>query len=203
SGPVGCKKILEEYLPVPVIERSGESYTLNYNREKSVGRVKMFYGNFLVVLKAYTYMLSLGGNGLREVSESAVLNANYMLNGLRKYSDVEYSSPCMHEFVIGLESFKERTGVSAIDVAKSMIDKGFHPPTMYFPLIVHEALMFEPTETESKETLDNALMEICEILERAYTDAESLHAAPVTTPVGRPDEVVAARQPRLRYMFPE
>ncbi|MDL2236907.1 aminomethyl-transferring glycine dehydrogenase subunit GcvPB [Christensenellaceae bacterium OttesenSCG-928-K19] len=203
SGPVGCKKLLSAYLPVPVITKDDDGYHMEYDRPKSIGRVKSFYGNFLVALKAYSYLLMLGGDGLKAASVNAVLNANYMLHSLKDYSDVTYDSPCMHEFVIGLESFKKRTGVSAMDVAKSMIDKGFHPPTMYFPLIVPEALMFEPTETESRETLDASLAAIKEILTQAETDPEALHATPATTPVGRPDEVSAARNPILKYEFPE
>ncbi len=201
SGPVGCKAILEPFLPVPVVEKNGESYSLCYDRPQTIGSVKAFYGNFLVALKGYAYMLTLGGEGLREASVNAVLNANYMLQVLREYSDVEYASPCMHEFVLGLESFKDRTGVSAMDIAKGIIDSGFHPPTMYFPLIVHEALMFEPTETESRETLDAAVAAIKELLSGAEDNAERLHSAPHTTPVGRPDEVGAARNPVLRYDF--
>lgn len=201
SGPVGCKAFLEKYLPVPVVKKEGDNYVLDYDRPHSIGRVKMFYGNFLVVVKAFCYILSLGGEGLKDASVHAVLNANYMLRALEKYSDLTYASPCMHEFVLSLKGLKKETGVCALDVAKAMIDAGIHPPTMYFPLIVDEALMFEPTETESVETLDSALRALGAIFERAKTDPESLHAAPVTTPIGRPDEVKAARDPHLRYDF--
>ncbi len=201
SGPVGCKAFLEKYLPVPVVKKEGDNYVLDYDRPHSIGRVKMFYGNFLVVVKAFCYILSLGGEGLKDASVHAVLNANYMLRALEKYSDLTYASPCMHEFVLSLKGLKKETGVCALDVAKAMIDAGIHPPTMYFPLIVDEALMFEPTETESVETLDSALRALGSIFERAKTDPESLHAAPVTTPIGRPDEVKAARDPHLRYDF--
>nr|WP_147553981.1 aminomethyl-transferring glycine dehydrogenase subunit GcvPB [Christensenella timonensis] len=201
SGPVGCKAFLEKYLPVPVVKKEGDNYVLDYDRPHSIGRVKMFYGNFLVVVKAFCYILSLGGEGLKDASVHAVLNANYMLRALEKYSDFTYASPCMHEFVLSLKGLKKETGVCALDVAKAMIDAGIHPPTMCFPLIVDEALMFEPTETESVETLDSALRALGSIFERAKTDPESLHAAPVTTPIGRPDEVKAARDPHLRYDF--
>lgn len=201
SGPVGCKSHLEKYLPVPVIEEENGVYRLTEDRPQSIGRVKAFYGNFLVAVKALSYLLALGGGGIRKVSEHAVLNANYMLHALQKYSALSYSSPCMHEFVMDLSELKQRTGVSALDVAKALIDKGIHPPTMYFPLIVHEALMIEPTETESIETLDEAVQMIEEVIGMADTDPEILHNAPVTTPVGRPDEVTAARRPVLRFSF--
>ncbi len=201
SGPVGCKEFLKKYLPKPLVEKNGELYALDFDLPESIGRVKAFYGNFLVALKGYCTILSLGGGGLRQASMNAVLNANYMLHALREYSDLRYTTPCMHEFVLSLESLKDQTGVSALDVAKAMIDRGIHPPTMYFPLIVHEALMFEPTETESKATLDDAILVVREILKAAHENAESLHKAPETTPVGRLDEVGAARNPRLRYEF--
>lgn len=200
SGPVGCKAFLGEFLPKPVVvQRADGTFALDDDRPMSIGRVKAFYGNFLVALKGYCYILSCGGDGLREASLNAVLNANYMLHALEPLSDFHYPVPCMHEFVLSLESLKKRTGVSALDVAKCMIDAGIHPPTMYFPLIVHEALMFEPTETESRDTLDHAIAIVRNIVEQAQSQPDALHAAPVTTPVGRLDEVNAARNPRLRY----
>ncbi|BDF57531.1 putative glycine dehydrogenase (decarboxylating) subunit 2 [Christensenellaceae bacterium] len=201
SGPVGCKELLREYLPVPVVEKRNGSYYLNSDKPDTIGRVKMFYGNFLVIVKAFCYILSLGGEGLRQASMNAVLNANYMLRALEEYSDVKYDTPCMHEFVLSLKQFKKETGISALDVAKAMIDKGIHPPTMYFPLIVDEALMFEPTETESVQTLDGAIAAVKDILDRSRSDPQSVHRSPVTTPIGRPDEVRAARNPHLRYLF--
>ncbi len=201
SGPVGCKAHLKKYLPVPVVEEENGRYRLTEDRPDSIGRVKSFYGNFLVAVKAMCYLLALGSKGIRKVSEHAVLNANYMLQGLQKYSSLRYGSPCMHEFVMDLSELKQRTGVSALDVAKALIDKGIHPPTMYFPLIVHEALMIEPTETESIETLDAAIAMIEDVIAQAQTEPEALKNAPVTTPVGRPDEVAAARRPVLRYLF--
>jgi len=197
SGPVGCKDFLEKYLP-PVVQETENKFAWKVDETYSMGRVKAFHGNFLVTLKALCYMLALGGEGLKEASENAVLNANYMLRALEKYSDMKYESPCMHEFVLSLESLKKQTGVTALDVAKALIDYGIHPPTMYFPLIVHEALMFEPTETETVETLDEAVRALEEILK---SDPQRLHAAPTTTPVSRPDEVLAARKPKLRHEF--
>jgi len=201
SGPVGCKAFLGGYLPVPAVVKKKDVYTLDYDRPDSIGMTKMFYGNFLVAVKALSYLKSLGAQGLKQASMRAVLNANYMLDALREYSSYEYGEPCMHEFVMSLEKLKKQTGVTALDVAKMMIDYGIHPPTMYFPLIVHEALMFEPTETESRETLDEAARALKEIFETARTDPDKMKASPVTTPVGRPDEVGAARHPRLRYEF--
>jgi glycine dehydrogenase subunit 2 len=165
--------------------------------------MKSFHGNFLVVLRALTYITMLGGDGLKAASENAVLNANYMRSLLCEALPAANEGYCMHEFVVSLEGLKKETGVSAMDVAKSLIDAGMHPPTMYFPLIVHEALMFEPTETEGKETLDLAVEAVLNTLQRAKTEPESLHLAPVTTPIGRPDDVSAARNPILRYEFAE
>lgn len=189
SGPVACKEILSPYLP--------GCAAASDNAPKL--QVKGFYGNFLVVLKALTYMMTLGAEGIREACEGAVLNANYMMAGLRDLYPVAYGQRCMHEFVLSLEQLKKETGVSALDVAKSLIDYGIHPPTMYFPLIVHEALMFEPTETESKETLDEAIAVLRALHELAYSDAEQMHQAPHHAQIKRPDEVQAARHPVLRY----
>ncbi len=193
SGPVGCKSTLAPYLPA---SRLGEN-----PGPQSIGQVKAFYGNFLVVVRALTYILTLGAKGVREASESAVLNANYMMHKLKGTYQLAYDHTCMHEFVLSLEEMKKETGVSALDAAKALLDKGMHPPTMYFPLIVHEALMLEPTETESVETLDEGVQALLDIAAKAKEDPESLHACPVTTPIGRPDEVGAARNPRLRYTF--
>ena len=191
------------FLPDRLPQRNADG-TFGYAEiEQSVGRMKSFHGNFLVVLRALTYITMLGGDGLKEASENAVLNANYMRTRLKDALPAANEGFCMHEFVVSLEGLKKETGVSAMDVAKSLIDAGMHPPTMYFPLIVHEALMFEPTETEGKETLDQAADAVLSILARAKTEPEALHAAPVTTPIGRPDEVGAARNPILRYDFTE
>ena len=200
SGAVGVKDLLVPFLPNRhVVEKDGR-YTFE-DAEQTIGSVKAFYGNFLVVVRALCYMKMLGGDGMRDAAQTAVLNANYLKKLLEPYCDAATPGLCMHEFVLTMEHLKKETGVSAMDVAKSMLDYGMHPPTMYFPLIVPEALMFEPTETESKETLDWAAQTIAEILECAHTDPESLHAAPTRTPIRRPDEVRAARTPKLRYSF--
>lgn len=200
SGAVGVKDLLVPFLPNRhVVEKDGR-YTFE-DAEQTIGSVKAFYGNFLVVVRALCYMKMLGGDGMRDAAQTAVLNANYLKKLLEPHCDAATPGLCMHEFVLTMEHLKKETGVSAMDVAKSMLDYGMHPPTMYFPLIVPEALMFEPTETESKETLDWAAQTIAEILERAHTDPESLHAAPTRTPIRRPDEVRAARTPKLRYSF--
>ena len=190
SGPVGCKEFLAPFLP-------------GQGTEESIGRVKMFYGNFLVVVKALAYILTLGKEGIPEAAANAVLNANYMKAKLSDVYEMAYPGPCMHEFVMTLEGLKKKAGVSAMDIAKSMLDYGIHPPTMYFPLIVHEALMVEPTETEPKETLDQAVEALHEIYRKALENPEALHGAPYKTPIGRPDEVKAARKPVLRYHWEE
>lgn len=166
-----------------------------------MGRVRSFYGNFLVVVKALAYLITLGKEGIPEASAGAVLNANYLMKQLAGAYDMSYDTQCMHEFVMTLQGLAHDTGVTAMDVAKRLLDFGMHPPTMYFPLIVHEALMVEPTETESMETLDEAARVFLDILAEAKTDAESLHHAPHDCPIGRPDEVTAARSPILRYDF--
>ena len=203
AGAVGCKECLVPFLPNRLPVRKPDGSVGFADSEQSVGRMKSFYGNFLVVLRALTYITMLGGDGLKAASENAVLNANYMRALLKDTLPVANEGFCMHEFVLSLEGVKKETGVSAMDVAKTLIDYGMHPPTMYFPLIVHEALMFEPTETEGKETLDLAAEAVLNIIARAKTEPEALHASPVTTPIGRPDEVGAARNPILRYDFAE
>ncbi len=200
AGAVGVKKELAQYLPGAVSKRSGDAFVA-VTPESSVGSVRSFHGNFLVCLRALSYVLSLGGRGLREASQNAVLNANYLRALLKPHCPTSNEGLCMHEFVLTLEELHKETGVSASDVAKGMLDRGMHPPTMYFPLIVHEALMFEPTETETKEMLDEAATAIIELLEQAHTDPEGLHNAPVNTCVGRPDEVAAARNPIIRFAF--
>ncbi len=198
SGAVGAKNILKPHLPAEHPVKCDDTFKFD-SFDKTIGRVMCFYGNFAVTLKALCYMYSLGANGLREASEVAVLNANYMKNKLEKHCKVANNGACMHEFVLSLEDVKNETGVKAIDIAKGMIDYGLHPPTMYFPLIVPEALMFEPTETESKETLDYACDVVIGLIEKAKSDAEWLKNAPHTKTIGRPDEVTAARNPILRY----
>ena len=198
SGPVGCKEALKEFLPGPVACPAGGQTTW-VQPSKSIGQVKSYYGNFLVVVKALTYLLTLGKNGIQEASMNAVLNANYMMAKLKDTYEMAYPGPCMHEFVMTLNSLYHETGVSALDVAKGLLDNGMHPPTMYFPLIVHEALMVEPTETESRQTLDEAVEVFLAVYRQAVEDGETLHSAPYATPVRRLDEVRAARNPVLRW----
>ena len=199
SGPVGCKACLAEFLPSVRVD--GEEELRLTKAEHSIGEVKSFYGNFLVVVRALTYIMTLGREGITEASQNAVLNANYMMHKLKEQYQMAYDEVCMHEFVMSLSDLKKSTGVSAMDIAKGLLDHEIHPPTMYFPLIVEEALMVEPTETESKETIDEAVGVFRELYELAVKDAERLHNAPVSTPVGRLDEVKAARHPVLRYSF--
>lgn len=199
SGPVGVKKHLEPFLPVPTVEFDGSKYYLNYNRPQSIGPMKAFYGNFLVMVKAYTYIRALGPDGLRKVSEDAVLNANYILRRILEYYDLPYDRHCKHEFVVSPARIKKDTGVHTMDISKRLLDYGVHPPTNYFPLIVDEAIMVEPTETESKQTLDYFADALIAIAKEAYENPESLHNAPHTTVVGRLDEAGAARNPIIRW----
>ena len=200
SGPVGCKAMLAQFLPSPHVEEKDGKFVFAAP-EHTMGQVRSFYGNFLVVVKALAYLITLGKDGIPEASAGAVLNANYLMKQLAGAYDMSYDTQCMHEFVMTLQGLAHDTGVTAMDVAKRLLDFGMHPPTMYFPLIVHEALMVEPTETESMETLDEAARVFLDILAEAKTDAESLHHAPHDCPIGRPDEVTAARSPILRYDF--
>lgn len=201
SGPCGCKEFLIPFLPGYRVV--GDDVLSMKKPESSVGDVKAFYGNFSVVVKALTYVMMLGREGIKEASCNAVLNANYMMNQLKDIYDMAYDETCMHEFVMDLGKLMKETGVSALDVAKTLLDYGIHPPTMYFPLIVHEALMVEPTETESKETLDEAVAAFREIYEKAKSDGEALHQSPRKASIGRPDEVTAARKPVIRFEFTE
>jgi len=198
SGPVGVKRELEPYLPVPVIEKGENQYYLNFDRPKTIGRVRSHYGNFLVVLKALAYILSLGPKGLREVSEIAVLNSNYIRKNLEKEYHLEYKAPTLHECVFS-DKFQKKHGVGNIDIAKRLIDLGLHPPTMSFPLIVHGALMIEPTETESKRDLDLFVDAMKQISREAKENPEVLKSAPHATYVRRLDETTAARNPILRW----
>lgn len=194
SGPVGCKEYLSQFLP-----GMKNAAGCLAGGSQSVGSVKTFYGNFLVVVKALAYLMSLGADGIKESSLNAVLNANYLKKKLEACYPMAVGGLCMHEFVMDLSAMKEKMGISAMDVAKALLDAGIHPPTMYFPLIVHEALMVEPTETEGKETLDEAAEAFREIFEKAKTAPEMVREAPASAVVGRPDEVRAARTPILRY----
>lgn len=202
SGPVGCKRFLEPFLPgQKVVERDGALCMEPY--EKSIGMVKEFYGNFLVVVKALSYVLTLGPDGIADACKNAVLNANYVRVKLSDYYHMPFKQTCMHEFVMSLEQEKEEMEVTAMDIAKALLDHGIHPPTMYFPLIVHEALMVEPTETESKENLDELIAVFHEIYETAKRDPEYIRSSPHITMVKRLDEVNAARNPKLHYAFGE
>ena len=198
SGAVGCKEFLRCFLPGPVVTRDESGYHM-VSLEHSIGRIKDFYGNFLVVVRALTYVLTLGREGIPEAAKNAVLNANYMMKLLSEKYAMAYAGPCMHEFVMTLTDLHDGTGVSAMDIAKGLLDHGIHPPTMYFPLIVHEALMIEPTETESQETMDEVCKVFLELWDLAHENPQALHDAPTKTPVRRLDEVGAARNPVLRY----
>jgi glycine cleavage system P protein (glycine dehydrogenase) subunit 2 len=194
SGPVGVAPRLVEFLPTSLVEqRPDGTYMLRYDKEQSIGYVAPFYGNFGVMLKAYAYILSLGREGLVEVAEHAVLNANYVLSRLKEFYDVPNAGTCMHECVLAATR-QAKSGVHALDIAKALIDRGFHPPTMYFPLTVKEALMIEPTETESKETLDAFCDAMIELAKQVETDPDAVTQSPTTTPVTRLDEVAAARE---------
>ena len=200
AGPVGCKEELAQFLPSVLVEKDGDD--LHFTKpEHSIGEMKSFYGNFLVVVKALTYILTLGREGIPQAISNAVLNANYMMNQLKDLYTMAYDAICMHEFVMSLADLKKDTGISAMDIAKGLLDNNIHPPTMYFPLIVEEALMVEPTETESRETLDEAVAVFRQLHAQAAADPEGLHHAPTKTPVTRLDEVGAARHPHLRYHF--
>ncbi len=193
SGPIGVKKFLEPFLPVPrIVEKDGK-LTLSYDFPDSIGKIHGFYGNFLVMVRAYAYILSMGPSGLRRVAEDAIINANYLRVLTKELLHLPYDRFCMHEFVLSGKPLKEY-GVRTLDVAKRLLDYGFHAPTIYFPLVVPEALMIEPTETESKETLDAFAEALRKIIEEAKENPELLHEAPTKTPVRRLDEARAARE---------
>lgn len=196
AGPIAVAEKLAPYLPVPIVVRRGQGYDLEYDRPKSIGRVRSFFGNTGVLIRTYCYLRTLGPAGLRRVAENAVLNANYLLARIKRLLPVPHGDRCMHEFVASAASLKAERGISAMDIAKRLLDYGFHAPTVYFPLTVREALMIEPTETENKATLDAWADALEQILQEP---AELLHEAPHTTPVSRPDEVRAARQPVLAW----
>ncbi|HYE82290.1 MAG TPA: aminomethyl-transferring glycine dehydrogenase subunit GcvPB [Clostridia bacterium] len=198
SGPVGVKSELVKFLPVPVIEKKGDSYVLDYDRPHSIGKVKSFYGNFGVAVKAYAYILSMGADGLKEVSLKAVLNANYIMSKLKKYYSLPIDQICKHEFVLsGLPD--DGNHVTTLDVAKRLLDYGYHPPTIYFPLIVSNAIMIEPTETESLETLDSFIDIMIKIAGEAKENPDMLKTAPHDTRVRRIDEAKAARSLILKW----
>jgi len=198
SGPVGVKAELVPYLPIPVVEKVGERYSLDYNRPQSVGRVRAFYGNFGMLVRAYTYIRTLGPDGLRRMAETAVLNANYLLHRIKDSYEVPYPERPMHECVVS-DKYQLEHGVKALDIAKRLIDYGYHPPTVYFPLIVKGALMIEPTESEGKERLDHLAEALIQIAQEAEEAPETVLRAPTKTVVSRLNETRAARQPNYRW----
>jgi glycine dehydrogenase subunit 2 len=203
SGPVGVKENLAPFLPVPVVAKKAgnkgvEEYYLDYKRPHSIGRVHSFYGNFGVMVRAYVYIRQNGAKGLREVSENAIINANYLREILKQYYHLPYDYFCQHEFVLSGDRQKEK-GVKTLDIAKRLLDFGLHAPTVYFPLIVHEALMIEPTETESKESLDEFADAMIQIAKEVNENPEVVTSAPHVTPVGRLDEVKAAKDLDLKW----
>jgi len=198
AGPVGVKAALRDYLPAPRIEKNADHYELVENCPKSIGRVRSFFGNFGVLVRAYTYIISLGADGLEEVSRMALLNANYIRKRLEKFYEIAYDDPCMHECIF-TDRIQQKQGVSTLDIAKRLLDYGFHPPTIYFPLVVHGALMIEPTETETPETLDEFIEAMIAIAQEVQENPQLVKSAPHTTPVSRLDEARAARKPVLRW----
>jgi glycine dehydrogenase subunit 2 len=197
SGPIAVRDFLAPYLPSPIVVRRDDgSFALDYARPKSIGRVRSFFGNVGILLRGYCYIRTLGPEGLRRVSENAVLNANYLLSLLKQAFDVPHGDRCMHEFVASAQRLKREKRITALDLGKRLLDFGYHAPTVYFPLVVHEALMVEPTETESKATLDAFAATLIKIRDE---DAAFLREAPHTLPISRPDEVKATKEPILRW----
>ncbi|MCF7858855.1 MAG: aminomethyl-transferring glycine dehydrogenase subunit GcvPB [Candidatus Cloacimonetes bacterium] len=201
SGPIGVREDLTKFLPVPLIGKKRDKYFLDYSHEKtSLGKVHSFFGNFLVNVRAYIYIKMLGAKGLKRVSENAIINANYIMKQLSKYYDIPHKDIyCMHEFVASGTWQKEKHGIKTLDIAKRILDKGFHAPTIYFPLIVSEAMMIEPTETESKETLDEFISAMIEIAQECLENPDLLKNAPVDTPVKRVNDTLAVRQLNVKY----
>jgi glycine dehydrogenase subunit 2 len=198
SGPVLCNDKLKEFLPVPRVEKCAEMFRIVWEDSASIGRIASFHGNFSIYLRAYLYILLHGNYGLRRIAENAVLNANYLKKYMAEFFTVPYTQPCMHEFVVQADNYLDR-GVKAIDIAKRMLDYGIHAPTMYFPLIVKECMLIEPTESESKATLDHFIDIVRKITEEIRSNPELVTTAPHTLPVTRLDETAAAKQPRLKH----
>jgi glycine dehydrogenase subunit 2 len=196
AGPIAVSERLRPYLPVPIVVKEGNGYRLDYNRPKSIGRVRSFFGSVGVLVRMYCYIRTHGPDGLRRVAENAVLNANYLLAKIKHFLPVPNGDRCMHEFVATAAKLKADRNISALDIAKRLLDYGYHAPTVYFPLIVREAMMIEPTETESRPTLDAFVEALFRITEEP---SDLVHEAPHTTPVSRPDEVQAARNPILKW----
>ncbi|RKX82501.1 MAG: aminomethyl-transferring glycine dehydrogenase subunit GcvPB [Spirochaetes bacterium] len=199
SGPVLVSERLTGFVPTPDVKKNDDGYYFEYNIPDSMGRISGFYGNMAVLVRAYAYIITMGGDGLKLASEYAVLNANYLKERLKKTYHLYYDTTCMHEFVLSMKKMKEKYGISSLDVAKGLLDYGVHPPTIYFPSIVPESMMIEPTETESKETLDSFVDTMLNIYEKAENDPEELHTAPHNTPVRRVDEVLAVKQAILKW----
>ncbi len=200
AGPVGVSDKLVDFLPVPIVIKDKDSYKLEYNVTKSIGRIHSFYGNFAIMVRAYVYIRMLGSEGLKRVSENAIINANYLKEKLIKHFHLPYKSTPMHEFVFSGSTLKEK-GVSTLDLAKRLLDYGFHAPTIYFPLIVNEAIMIEPTETETKETLDEFADTLIRITTEIKENPDIVRNAPHTTPVSRLDEVKAIKEPDIRFQY--
>ena len=198
AGPVGVKAHLADFLPIPTLTKNGESFRLEYDRPKSIGKIRSFYGNFGILVRAYAYILSMGEEGLKKASLMALLNANYIRARLKAYYNLPYDFPCMHECVFN-DRVQSKYGITALDIAKRLMDYGFHPPTIYFPLVVHGALMIEPTESEAKETLDQFIESMVQIAGEAERSPELVRSAPHRTKVSRLDEVLANRKPKLRW----
>ena len=198
SGPVGVKADLIPFLPKPVVAKERRWFVFDYDRPQSIGRVKPYYGNFGINVRAYTYIRSMGPDGLKAVTEYAVLNANYMMRRLAPFFDLPFDRHCKHEFVLSGKRQK-KLGVRTLDIAKRLLDFGYHPPTIYFPLNVEECIMIEPTETESKETLDGFIDTMIQIAKEVEENPEIVQEAPHTTVISRMDETLAARHPILRY----
>jgi glycine dehydrogenase subunit 2 len=196
AGPIAVRRNLEPFLPAPVVAKDGDRFRLDYDRPKSIGRVRSFFGNVGILLRGYFYIRTLGPDGLKSVSEQAVLNANYLLSRIKHAYEVPHGDRCMHEFVASARGLRRERRISAMDIGKRLLDFGYHAPTVYFPLVVLEALMIEPTETEGKETLDHFAEALLRIREE---DADFLHDAPHTLGISRPDEVRAAKEPILRW----
>lgn len=199
SGPVGIKAFLADFLPKPVVKKSGDIFSFDYERPDSIGRVKNFYGNFGVIVKAYSYIMAVGSEGLKDACQQAVLNANYLRFHLQRNYHIPFNRLCKHEFVVSARNQMESSHVATLDIAKRLLDFGYHPPTIYFPLIVKEAMMIEPTETESRERLDSFVAALDDIAREARENPQVVLDAPHTTVIGRVDEVTAARNPIVKW----
>jgi glycine dehydrogenase subunit 2 len=199
AGPIAVRKELEPFLPTPTIVKRGERFAFDFNRPRSIGKVRSLWGQSGVLVRAYTYLRAHGPRGLRRIAEHAVLNANYVRAKLEKLLPPKYPGLCMHECVLSAKPLSDKHHVGAMDIAKRLIDYGFHPPTVYFPLIVPEAIMIEPTETENKDMLDRFTAAMVKIVEEAQREPDLVRSAPHGTPFSRPDEVRAARKPDLAW----